>query len=183
MFAERFRGVPGHAYERGFDPRLAAEKLLEPLKWRTPRCIFVNSMNDLFHENFPDDYLVDCARVICMVGWHTFQVLTKRADRMADLLQTELRFAAEQPHIWWGVGVEDRQDGLPRLEHRRQTPVVVRFLSVEPMLEDLGDIGLQGTLWVICGGESEPGSCPIRQNRVTNLRGQCTAANVPFFFK
>lgn len=183
VFAERFRGVPGHAYERGFDPRLAPHKLLEPLEWLSPRRIFVNSMSDLFHEDFPDDYLLDCARVMCMASWHTFQVLTKRAERMAGLLQTKLRFAAEQPHIWWGVSVEDLQYGLPRIEQLRQAPAAVRFLSVEPMLEDLGDIDLQGISWVICGGESGPGARTIRQSWVTSLRDQCAAAGVPFFFK
>ena len=142
QFAERWRGVPGYAYEHGFDPRLAPGKLLEPLGWKKPKMIFVNSMSDLFHEEFPDDYIVDCARVMCMAGWHTFQVLTKRADRMAELLQTKLRFAAGQPHIWWGVSVEDRQYGFSRIDHLRQAPAAVHFLSVEPMLEDLGIITL-----------------------------------------
>ncbi len=139
-FAERFRGVPNHAYELGFDPRLVPEKLLEPLGWKSPKMIFVNSMSDLFHEDFPDDYIVDCARVMCMAGWHTYQVLTKRADRMAELLQGKLRFAAEQPHIWWGTSVEDQRYGVPRIEQLRQAPAQVRFLSIEPLLEDIGTI-------------------------------------------
>ena len=109
VFAERCRGVSRHAYEHGFDPRLVPEKMLEPMAWKTPRRIFVNSMSDLFHEDFPDDYIVNCTQVMCMTGWHTFQVLTKRANRMAQLLRTKLRFAAGQSHIWWGVSVEDRQ--------------------------------------------------------------------------
>ena len=182
-FAERWRGVVGHAYERGFDPRLAPDKLLEPLAWKKPKTIFVNSMSDLFHEDFPDDYIVDCARVMCMAGGHTYQVLTKRADRMAQLLRTKLRFAAEQPHIWWGVSVEDRQYGLPRIDHLRHAPAVVRFLSVEPLLEDLASLDLNSISWVICGGESGPGARPIRLSWVTAIRDQCRQAEVPFFFK
>ena len=135
--------MPGHAFERGFDPRLAPDKLLEPLLWKQPKKIFVNSMSDLFHEDFADDYLVDCARVMCLAGWHVFQVLTKRAERMRELLQTKLRFAAEQPHIWWGVSVEDQRYGVPRIDHLRQAPAQVRFLSCEPLLADLGQIDLR----------------------------------------
>lgn len=183
VFAERFRGVPGHAYERGFDPRLAPDKLLEPLAWKEPRMIFVNSMSDLFHEDFSDDYIVDCTRVMCVAGWHTYQVLTKRTDRMADLLHTKLRFAAERPHVWWGTSVEDQRYGVPRIDQLRQTPVHMRFLSVEPLLEDIGSINLDGIAWVICGGESGPGARPIRLSWVTSIRDQCAAAKVPFFFK
>ena len=182
-FAERFRGVPNHAYELGFDPRLVPDKLLEPLRWKKPKTIFVNSMSDLFHENFPDEYIVDCARVMCMANWHTYQVLTKRPDRMAELLQGKLRFAAEQPHIWWGTSVEDQRYGVPRIEQLRQAPAQVRFLSIEPLLEDIGTINLDGIAWVICGGESSPGARPIRLSWVTAIRDQCQRAEVPFFFK
>ena len=182
-FAERWRGVVGHAYERGFDPRLAPDKLLEPLQWKKPKMIFVNSMSDLFHEEFPDDYIVDCARVMCMAGWHTYQVLTKRADRMAQLLRTKLRFAAEHPHIWWGTSVEDQRYGVPRIDQLRQAPARARFLSIEPLLEDIGHINLDGIAWVICGGESGPGARPIRLSWVTTIRDQCQRAGVPFFFK
>ncbi len=183
VFAERFRGVPGHAYERGFDPRLAPDKLLEPLLWKQPKKIFVNSMSDLFHEDLPDDYLVDCARVMCLAGWHVFQVLTKRAERMRELLQTKLRFAAERPHIWWGVSVEDQRHGVPRIDQLQQAPARVRFLSCEPLLGDLGQIDLRDISWVICGGESGPGARSIELSWVTNIRDQCQAAGVPFFFK
>lgn len=182
-FAERFRGVPGHAYERGFDPRFVPEKLLEPLGWKKPEMIFVNSKSDLFHEGFPEDYIVDPARVICMAGWHTIQVLTKRGERMAKLLNTKLRFAAEHPHIWWGVSVEDRRYGLPRIDQLRQSPGQVRFLSVEPLLADLGLFDLEGINWVICGGESGPSARPIRLSWVMSIREQCEAAGVPFCFK
>ena len=120
-----------------------------PLSWRTPRVIFVNSMSDLFHEDVPDDYIYRVAEVMDQADWHTYQVLTKRAERMAHLLQTGLRFAAERSHIWWGVSVENRQHGFPRLRYLQSTPARMRFLSVEPLLEGLGSIDLQGIHWVI----------------------------------
>src|SRR6202045_3519660 len=98
-FAERFRGVPGHPYEQGFDLRLVPGKLAEPLRWRTPRMVFVNSMSDLFHKDVPDDYVRDVVRVMRLARWHTYQVLTKRSERLRDLLQGDLREAAAEPHI------------------------------------------------------------------------------------
>src|SRR5689334_20712730 len=141
-FAERFRGVRGHPYEQGFDLRLVPEKLSEPLRWRTPRRIFVNSMSDLFHEEVPEDYIAAVADVMVRADWHTYQVLTKRSERMRDLLRDRLQFAAARRHIWWGVSVENKRHGLPRVEHLRSAPVRVRFLSVEPLLENLGSLDL-----------------------------------------
>ena len=143
-FAERFRGVPGHPYEQGFDLRFVPEKLAEPLRWTKPKMIFVNSMSDLFHEEVPDDYIVEVAAVMRTANWHTYQVLTKRSERLRDLLHGPLRLRGERPHIWWGVSVENRQHGLPRIDHLRSAPAAVRFLSVEPLLEDLGTIDLDG---------------------------------------
>jgi protein gp37 len=137
-FAERFRGVKGHPYEQGFDLRLVPEKLAEPLRWRNPRKVFVNSMSDLFHEAVPDSYIESVADVMVQADWHTYQVLTKRSARMQDLLKDRLRFAATQTHIWWGVSVENRLHGLPRVEDLRSAPACVRFLSIEPLLEHLG---------------------------------------------
>lgn len=114
-FAERWSGVPGHPFELGFDLRTVPEKLGDPLRWGTPRMIFVNSMSDLFHEGVPDEYIIKVARVMVAANWHTYQVLTKRADRLAALLKGKLRFAAEQSHIWWGVSVENKKHGLPGL--------------------------------------------------------------------
>jgi protein gp37 len=182
-FAERFRGVPGHPYEQGFDLRLVPEKLAEPLRWRTPKTVFVNSMSDLFHKDVPEDYVEAVCRVMQRASWHTYQVLTKRSSRMRNLLQTRLHFAADLPHVWWGVSVEDRAHGLPRVEHLRQAPAAVRFLSVEPLLEDLGDVNLEGIHWVIVGGESGAGARPMQKNWVLSLRDQCERAGVPFFFK
>ncbi len=182
-FAERFRGVPGHPYEQGFDLRLVAEKLAEPLRWSKPKMIFVNSMSDLFHTDVPDEYILSVVRVMQTGNWHTYQVLTKRSERLRDLLQTELGDAADQPHIWWGVSVENRKHGLPRIEHLRAAPARVRFLSIEPLLEDLGELDLNGIHWVIVGGESGPGARPMERGWVMSIRDQCRKAKVPFFFK
>jgi protein gp37 len=182
-FAERFRGVPGHPFEFGFDLRLVPEKLGDPLRWATPRMIFVNSMSDLFHADVPDDYIVSVARVMTAANWHTYQVLTKRAERMQSLLKGKLRFAAEQNHIWWGVSVENRRHGLPRVNLLRQSPAQVRFLSIEPLLEHLGPFSLKGMNWVIVGGESGPGARPMDAGWVRNIREQCQWAGVAFFFK
>jgi protein gp37 len=182
-FAERFRGVPGHPYEQGFDLKLVPNKLAEPLRWKTPKMIFVNSMSDLFHKDVPEDYIESVCRVMERANWHTYQVLTKRSSIMRNLLHGRLRFAAELPHIWWGVSVEDRAHGLPRVEHLRQAPAKVRFLSVEPLLEDLGEINLDGIHWLILGGESGPGARPLQKEWVVSIRDQCARANVPFFFK
>jgi protein gp37 len=183
VFAERFRGVVGHPYEHGFDLRIVPEKLIEPLKWRKGRRIFVNSMSDLFHVRVPDSYIAAVSRVMQIANWHTFQVLTKRSDRMRDLLQTTLENAACEPHIWWGVSVENRKHGLARIDHLRDSPARVKFLSIEPLLEDLGEVDLTGIHWVIVGGESGPRARPMRYEWVASIRDQCAAAAVPFFFK
>lgn len=182
-FAERFRGVPGHPYEQGFDLRLVPEKLAEPLRWGTPKTIFVNSMSDLFHEDVPDWYIERVTQVMSLANWHTYQVLTKRADRLRTLLSTKLKFATKASHIWWGTSVEDRRFGVPRIAELRRTLATVRFLSIEPLLEDLGDIDLNGIQWVIVGGESGAGARPMDAAWVKRIRAQCKAANVPFFFK
>jgi len=182
-FAERFRGVRGHPYEQGFDLRLVPAKLGEPLKWRIPKMIFVNSMSDLFHDLVPDSYIEAVARIMVAAKWHTYQVLTKRSQRLRNLLNTRLSFAAEQPHIWWGVSVEDRKYGLPRIEDLRNTRAGVRFLSVEPLLENLGRLNLRGVDWMIVGGESGAGARPMKEDWVLALRDQCQHSRIPFFFK
>jgi len=182
-FAERFRGVKGHPYEQGFDLRLVPEKLTEPLLWPAPRMVFVNSMSDLFHEDIPDDYVIKVARVMQSADWHTYQVLTKRSDRMRKLLNGKLSFAANLPHIWWGVSVEDKRYGVPRVEDLRNSTATTRFLSIEPLLEDLGSLNLSGIHWVIVGGESGPGARPLQRAWVESLRSQCGKASIPFFFK
>ncbi len=182
-FAERFRGVPGHPYERGFDLRLVPEKLAEPLKWAAPKIVFVNSMSDLFHEAVPDAYIERVVRVMQMADWHTYQILTKRSGRLRDMLCGRLTFASDLDHVWWGVSVENRKQGLPRIDELRNAPAAVRFLSIEPLLEHLGNIDLAGIDWVIVGGESGWGARPMDAAWVIDLRDQCQAAGVPFFFK
>ncbi len=182
-FAERFRGVPGHPYEQGFDLRFVPEKLAEPLRWNQPKRVFVNSMSDLFHKDVPDEYIARVVEVMTHANWHTYQVLTKRSERQAELLATRFRAEASQAHIWWGVSVENRAHGLPRIEHLRQAPAAMRFLSIEPLLEDLGPLDLTGIHWVIVGGESGPGARPMREEWAASLAEQCREQSVPFFFK
>jgi protein gp37 len=182
-FAERFRGVKNHPYEQGFDLRLVPEKLAEPFFWRSPKLVFVNSMSDLFQPGVPDDYIEAVCRVMTKANWHTFQVLTKRSERLKNLLNGRLRFAAKQEHIWWGTSVEDREYGLPRVADLQKTNADVRFLSIEPLLEDLGQFDLSGIHWAIVGGESGPGARPMLEDWVLSLRDQCHEWHVPFFFK
>lgn len=182
-FAERFRGVAGHPYEQGFDLRLVPGKLAEPLRWRAPRMIFVNSMSDLFHKDVPDDYIQAVVEVMVTANWHTYQVLTKRSERMRDLLRTRLRLAAGQRHIWWGVSVENKKHGMPRIGHLCAAPASVRFLSIEPLIEALGPVNLAGISWVIVGGESGPGARPMEPEWVLSIRDQCKRSRVAFFFK
>jgi protein gp37 len=140
-------------------------------------------MSDLFQQGVPDDYAEAVAHVMATANWHTYQVLTKRSERLQHLLNGRLAFAAARENIWWGVSVEDRKHGLPRIDHLRQAPAKVRFLSIEPLLEDLGEINLSGIAWVIVGGESGPGARPMKREWVVSIRKQCRAQGVPFFFK
>jgi protein gp37 len=182
-FAERFRGVPGHPYEQGFDLRLVPEKLSEPFHWASPRTVFVNSMSDLFQPGVPDDYIEEVVRVMVEANWHTYQVLSKRSERMRDMLNGRLRFAARLSHIWWGVSVEDKRYGLPRIEHLRATPVTIKFLSIEPLLQDLGKFDISGIKWAIVGGESGRGARLMHKAWVENILRLCRGEKVPFFFK
>jgi protein gp37 len=182
-FAERFRDVPGHPYEQGFDLRLVPEKLREPFRWTRPRRIFVNSMSDLFQDGVPDDFVRRVFEVMASADWHIYQMLTKRAERMRALATRMPPGIVRRSHIWLGVSVEDKRYGLPRIDELRATPAEVRFLSVEPLLEDLGEIDLRGIDWVIVGGESGPGARPMAEAWVLSILDQCRAVRVPFFFK
>lgn len=249
-FAERWRGVPGHPYEQGFDLRLAPEKLSEPIRWLTPRTIFANSMSDLFQDGVSNEYVAACFAVMASTGQHTYQVLTKRAERLPrwfdwiakhsaealrhyiDVDMAESRAARQalvppmdEPapptpelrrlydvgaplvpmpggrhhrlqdlgechwrkwplnNVQLGVSVEDRKFGIARISHLRATPAAVRFLSIEPLLEDLGTLDLTGIGWVIVGGESGPGAREMDVAWVRSIRDQCVEAKVPFFFK
>jgi protein gp37 len=145
--------------------------------------IFVNSMSDLFHEKVPDEYIEQVVKVMLAARWHTFQVLTKRADRLNQLLQGPLKFATTAKNIWWGVSVENKRDGVPRIKQLQSAPAAVRFLSVEPLLEDVGRLNLKGISWVIVGGESGPHSRPMKTEWVTSVKSQCELSGVAFFFK
>ncbi len=182
-FSERFRGVPGHPFEQGFDLRLIFDKLPEPLRWARSRKIFVNSMSDLFHERVPDAYVAEVFNVMVETNWHEYQVLTKRADRLRRVTRKLGARRVEHDHIWLGVSVEDRKYGLPRIDALRRARAGKRFLSIEPLLSDLGEIDLSGIDWVIVGGESGPGARPLAEEWVVSIRDQCRAAEVPFFFK
>ena len=183
QFAERFRGVPNHPYEQGFDIRLVSEKLTDPLKWNSAKRIFVNSMSDLFHEGVTDEYIAKVADVIRVAPWHTFQILTKRPERLAKLTGGALRCLQGCDQAWWGVSVENRRYGIPRIDVLRDLACQTRFLSIEPLLEDLGEIDLRGISWVIVGGESGHGARPMQADWVRSIQRQCHYANVPFFFK
>ena len=163
--------------------RTIDSRLEQPLLWKKPRRIFVNSMSDLFHEDVPTSYVRAVADVMERADWHTYQVLTKRAGRLRRMLSNDLRVHAALRHIWWGVSVENKQHGFPRIDELREAPASVRFLSVEPLLEDLGEIDLTGIHWVIVGGESGPQSRPMQPYWVESIRDQCASAGVAFFFK
>jgi protein gp37 len=177
-FAERFRGVTGHPFEQGFDLRLVPGKLEEPLRWKKPQRIFVNSMSDLFYDAVPLDYIRRVFDVMNRADWHQYQVLTKRAERLEELSDS-LPWAA---HIWMGVSVENK-DYLWRIDHLRRTKAHIKFLSIEPLLGPIGKVNLKGIDWVIAGGESGPGARPMQATWVQDLRDQCVTANVAFFFK
>ncbi len=182
-FAERWRGVPGHPYEQGFDLRLVPERLSQPLLWTRPRVIFVNSMSDLFHEGVDEEFIGQVIQVMELADWHVYQVLTKRAERMREVISSRHPDLEAKRHIWLGVSVENRKHGLPRIAHLREAPAAVRFLSVEPLLEDLGQLDLEGIDWVIVGGESGHGARPMRSEWVRSIHEQCAERSIPFFFK
>lgn len=177
-FAERWRGVPGHPYEQGFDLRLWPDRLEVPLRWRQPRVVFVNSMSDLFHEDIPDRYVAQVFDVMVRAEQHTFQVLTKRHERLAEL-------ASRLPwprNVWMGVTIENRRF-VHRADYLREIPSAVRFISAEPLLGPLEGLDLSGIDWLIAGGESGPRHRRIDAEWVTELRDRCRVEDVAFFFK
>jgi protein gp37 len=181
-FSERFRGVPGHPFESGFDLTLRPERLETPLKWRQPRMIFVNSMSDLFHKEVPWEFTARVFDTMERADWHTFQVLTKRSSLMRDFLRK--RYAADRgpSHMWFGVSVEDGTK-LSRLRHLQQAPAGIRFISIEPLIGRIGKLDLSGLDWVIVGGESGPGARYMNPEWVREVRDQCVTQGVAFFFK
>ncbi len=180
--AERFRGTPNHPFEHGFDLTLRPHKLLEPLSWRRPRRVFVNSMSDLFHKEIPADFLDHVFDTMEQAHWHVFQVLTKRSSLLRRYVNWRYAGGKAPPHIWLGVTVADRSC-LGRLRHLADSAAAVRFVSFEPLLEDLGAIDLTGIHWAIAGGESGPLARPAHADWIRGVRDQCHAADVAFFFK
>jgi protein gp37 len=177
--ALRLQAMGMRGYENGFGLSLMPERLAEPLERRKPTIYFVNSMSDLFHEDVPFDYIDQVFDVMRRAHQHTFQVLTKRAERMADYC----RERSVPPNVWLGVSVEDRKHGLPRIELLRGIDVMVRFLSIEPLLEDLGKPDFSDIHWVIVGGESGSKARPMQRQWVDGIKLQCDKYGVPFFFK
>lgn len=170
-------GTPG--YEQGFALQLLPQRLQDPLKRKKPTIYFVNSMSDLFHERIPDDYIDRVFDVIARTPHHTYQILTKRAARMARYF----KHRAAPRNAWLGVSVENKKHGVPRIEHLRKVPAHIRFLSVEPLLEDVGSLDLTDIHWVIVGGESGPKARPMKQEWADAVRRQCEVQRVAFFFK
>ncbi len=177
-FAERWRGVPGHPYEQGFDLRFWPERLAQPLRWAKSRMIFVNSMSDLFHERIPDQFVADVFDVMGQAQQHTFQILTKRHERLADLAP-QLTW---HPNIWMGVSIENRRF-VHRADYLRLVPAAVRFISAEPLLGPLDGLELDGVGWLIAGGESGTRHRPVRIEWLRELRDRCEEEHVAFFFK
>lgn len=177
-FAERFRGVPGHPFEQGFDLRIVESALELPLRWRAPRRIFVNSMSDLFHEDVPESFIVRVFGVMRRASQHDFQVLTKRSARMA-----EIAAKIDVPkNVWMGVSVETEKYAS-RIDDLRHVKASVRFLSVEPLLGPIPNLDVDGIHWVIVGGESGPRARPMSPEWVRIIRDHCRHEGVPFFFK
>lgn len=181
-FSERFRGVKGHPFEKGFDLTLRAERLEQPLGWKKPRMIFVNSMSDLFHKNVPKDYVAQVFDTMERADQHVFQVLTKRSSLLRNFVNARYSNGFAPPHIWLGVSIETPKV-LVRLEHLQQTNASVRFVSFEPLLARMGKLSLEGVNWAIVGGESGYGARPIQPGWVRELRDQCLKQDVAFFFK
>lgn len=176
--ALRLQAMGQPNYANGFRVTLHEKALEKPLHWKKPRAVFVNSMSDLFHKDVPLAFIQRVFAVMRQAHWHVFQVLTKRAERLAELAP-KLEWP---PNVWMGVSVETQQYTY-RIDLLRTVPAAVRFLSLEPLLGPLPNLNLEGIHWVIVGGESGPGARPMRPEWVTEIRDQCLAASVPFFFK
>lgn len=171
-------GTPG--YENGFELTLLPQRLSDPMKRAKPTIYFLNSMSDLFHEHVPDTYIGQVMEVVAKTPQHTYQILTKRAQRMARYFS---KGRAVPPNAWMGVSVENRKHGVPRIKHLRQVPARIRFLSVEPLLEDVGQLDLTDIHWVIVGGESGPKARPMKPQWAESIQRQCDEQRVAFFFK
>lgn len=182
VFAERWRGIPGHHFEQGFDLKLWPERLELPLRWKKPKHIFVNSMSDLFHAKVPDSFIDQVFKVMLQAEQHIFQVLTKRPKRMERYVNEFWPNLIDYPHIWLGTSIES-QNYKWRADYLRRTPSAVRFISAEPLLSSLDSLDLTDIHWLIAGGESGPKHRSCNPDWVRNLRDQCLQADVAFFFK
>lgn len=176
--ALRLQAMGQRNYANGFKLTTHEHMLDLPLGWKKPQVIFVNSMSDLFHKDVPLEFIQKVFGVMHSASWHIFQVLTKRASRLLELNQ-EIDWSS---NVWMGVSVEN-QDYMFRIEYLRQTDAHVKFLSLEPLLGPLQNLDLHDIDWVIVGGESGPGARPVRREWVVDIRDQCLAADIPFFFK
>jgi protein gp37 len=177
-FAERWKGIPGHPYEQGFGLRLWPERLDQPARWRRPRMIFVNSMSDLFHEDVPLGFIQQVFKAMADAPHHTFQILTKRHERLAELAP-DLTW---HPNVWMGVSIENRRF-VKRADYLRRVNASVRFISAEPLLGPLEGLDLDGIKWLIAGGESGAGFRPVRAEWLRDLRDRCANTGTAFFFK
>ena len=181
-FAERWRGVEGHPYEQGFDLRLWPSRLGQPVSWKKPRMIFVNSMSDLFHKKVDRNHVDDVFDAMEKADWHVYQVLTKRSSLMRNYVRKRYSGAPVPSHIWLGVSVEDAAHKV-RIEHLRQINSDARFISFEPLLGPIGDVNLSDIAWAIVGGESGPRARGMAPEWATELRDRCREEGVAFFFK
>jgi protein gp37 len=181
-FSERFRGVPGHPFETGFDLTLRPERLLQPFTWKRPRMIFVNSMSDLFHKEIPRAHIAAVFDTMEKADWHIYQVLTKRSSLLQKFINDRYRNRTAPVHMWFGVSVENEQ-ATSRITHLQKANASIRFLSIEPLIAPVGKLCLDNIHWVIVGGESGPRSRPMESEWAIDIRNQCVTARVPFFFK
>ncbi|MCL6591894.1 MAG: phage Gp37/Gp68 family protein [Firmicutes bacterium] len=177
-FAKRLKAMGNPRYKNGFNITIHEDLIAAPLTWKTPHMVFVNSMSDLFHESIPDEIIWRIFGTMNSAHWHTFQVLTKRSQRLLDL-SAKLKWTS---NIWMGVTVENI-DVLYRVDHLRQTGAKIKFISAEPLITGLSAINLNGIDWVIVGGESGPSARPMKPEWVTEIKDQCLEIGIPFFFK
>lgn len=179
VMANRLQAMGTPGYENGFDFSMMPERLEQPLKRKKSTKYFVNSMSDLFHEKMPNEFIDKIMGIIDLTPQHVYQILTKREDRMFEYFQN--RRVPE--NIWLGVTVEDKKHGVPRIDKLRNINATIKFLSVEPLLQDIGEIDLSGIHWVIVGGESGAKARPMKPEWALNVKKQCEDQNVAFFFK
>ena len=181
-FSERFRGVKDHPFKNGFDLTLRPDRVEQPLTWKKPKMVFVNSMSDLFHKKIPKNYIERVFETMENAHWHIFQVLTKRSSLMRDFINHRYKSKAVPEHIWVGASIEDYTK-RSRIKHVQDTNASVRFLSIEPLIGPPGEMDLKGIQWVIVGGESGPSARPMQLSWVRSVRDQCVKQMVPLFFK